>query len=226
MKKNNKKTLILDCDGVLYPISNIPLAEFVGAVKTVAAEFGISDEEYEKISEKTKAENSVGLFNFVYNLCGKDDVKMEKFNNRMVEVIDYSKIERDDELFNLLQSAKENYNIVVLTNNTRPHLEMVIKKKFGKTIEEFGVDCYDVKHQRYKGKFYPKQSEIGMKLFTNKIGVKPRDCILVEDTQRNLDVAKEVGISSVLITEDFTLGKYLLSLQKSGLNANKKENTL
>lgn len=221
----NKKTLIIDCDGVLYPISNIPTADIVSAVEVVAKEFNISEEKYKQTSEKTKREKAPGLVNFVYNLCNKDDEKVKAFNKRMTEVIDYSKIKRDDNLFQLLQKTKENYNVVILTNNTRPHLEKVLEKRFDKNIVEFGIDCYDISSQKYKDKFYPKQSELGMKLFTKKLGLKPQECILVEDTKRNLEVAAEVGIEGVLITEDYTLSKYLLSLQNPN-KTYKNENTL
>lgn len=221
----NKKTLIIDCDGVLYPSTDITMFDFVKAVKESANYFGITDEQYEKISQNTKASGSLGIFNFVYNLCNKDDNMQDEFNKKMVEHIDYSKIKEDKALLKLLNETQKKYNIVVLTNNSRPHLEQIAQKRFGKNINDLGFECYDISHTKYKDKFYPKQSELGLKLFTQRIGVNLGDCVLVDDSQRNIDVAKEIGISGVLITEDFALGKYLKSLQTPTNIVNKKENT-
>lgn len=211
---NNKETFIIDCDGVLYDDSCIGVVEFVKAIKKTASEFSISDDDYAKISEQTKA-NSSGLFNFVYALCDYDEARFDTYAQRVADNTDYSKIERNDELLKLLKQTQKHHDIVILTNNTKPHLEKVIDKRFGCTIEDFGIECYDIKSLKKGDKFYPKQTEIGLKLFTQILGKHPSECTLVDDTKRNLDVAQQIGMGAEHITENNSLQKFLLSLEST-----------
>ena len=55
-----RKTLILDCDGVLYPTSQLSLRDFVSAMKRTAKAWGISDEEYNKASQASLSKTQKG----------------------------------------------------------------------------------------------------------------------------------------------------------------------
>ncbi len=224
-----KQTLIVDCDGVLYPKEDLQLQEFVSAMNETILELGISKESYEKISSETK-ERKPGMYNFVYALCNLSDEKYEAFCQKMTEKVDYSRLKRDESLFELLKATNEHkdFEVVILTNNTRPHLEKVFDKLFDRSVEEFeyesGVMCYDIADMKKGDAFYPKQSQIGLKLFSQKISKNPQECILVDDTPRNIDAAKNVGMGAVLINSELTLHKYLKTLPKSTniiLNRNK-----
>ncbi|MFV0626527.1 MAG: HAD family hydrolase [Alphaproteobacteria bacterium] len=224
-----KQTLIVDCDGVLYPKESLQLQEFVSAMNETVLKFGISKENYEKISSETK-DQKPGMYNFIYALCDSNDKKYADFCQEMTQKVDYSRIERDEPLFELLKSMNDgkNFDVVILTNNTRPHLEKVFDKLFDRSVEEFeyesGVMCYDITDMKYGDLFYPKQSQIGLKLFSQQISKKPQECILVDDTSRNLEAAKNVGMGAVLINSELPLHKYLKSLSKSNnisLNRNK-----
>lgn len=218
-----KKTLIVDCDGVIYPMSDIPLAEFVGAMKNTAQEFGFSTQEYNQASQVTLENKSLGMFNFIKELCNHDDAKFENFCENMFDKIDYSKIKRDDEILKLLEKTKVNYNVVILTNNHLSHLEKVLDARFGKNTQNLGIDCYDIRDTLKDGVFLPKQTEDGLTNFANKIDCDVGDCILVDDARRNLNVAEKMGMPGVLINESNSLSDYLQSLQINILNTFQKD---
>ena len=68
------------------------------------------------------------------------------------------------------------------------------------------------------GVFYPKQNPKSLEIFADRLGVLPQDCILIDDTQRNLDSAKQIGMQTVLIDDEkCTLKQYLTSINSSNI---------
>ena len=66
------KTLIIDCDGVLYPEYQFPLSKEIKAIEEQACANNISKENYQKISNETLKRGEQGLYNFILNLCNKN----------------------------------------------------------------------------------------------------------------------------------------------------------
>lgn len=207
-----RKTLILDCDGVLYPTTQISLRDFVSAMKRTAEARNISTEEYNRSSEASLAKNAKGMFNFILELTGGDRKAFNSFCSEMFDRVDYSKITRDDALKKRLSEVQKTHDVVILTNNHAAHLEKVLNARFGETSETLGIPCYDIRSTEKGGMFHPKQSEIGLSVFAEKIGKKPSECILVDDTPANIKAAKQIGMGGVLITEKNTLSRYLSAL--------------
>lgn len=218
-----KKTLIVDCDGVIYPMSDIPLSSFVGAMKDTAQDFGFSTEEYNNASQITLNNKSLGMFNFIKELCHHDNEAFENFCESMFNKIDYSKIQRDEDTLLLMQKTKANYDIVILTNNHRNHLDKVLEARFGKNTQNIGIECYDIRDTLKDGVFLPKQTENGLINFVSNINKNIEDCVLVDDAKRNLNVAEKIGLNGVLISESNSLSDYLKSLQTNILNTFQKD---
>ena len=66
----NKKTLLFDCDGVLYPLYQLPTQKIVLAMKeTYRQDLGLSGDEQQKISEETRQNNRLGMFNYIKAMC-------------------------------------------------------------------------------------------------------------------------------------------------------------
>ena len=101
------KTLIIDCDGVLYPEYQFPLSKEVKAIEFQAYSSNISKENYQKISNETKKRGEVGLFNFILNLCNKKMNSYNIFCQKVANSLDYSNIKRNEELYNLLVKASK-----------------------------------------------------------------------------------------------------------------------
>ena len=205
------KTLIIDCDGVLYPEKQLPIYVIIKAMKDQATAFNISQEQYNKISSETRKRKEEGIFNIALNLVGKDQALFDKFCHNMIESIDYSKIKRDDELYELLLKTGKKYDICIFTNNHMLHLDKVYRNLFGKTLEEFPFKSYDICSTLKDGYFHPKQSKDGYLNFLEKINKKNTECIVYDDSKKNIQKCIENNIPYELISPENTLK---MALQK------------
>ncbi len=215
-----RKTLILDCDGVLYPTTQISLRDFVSAMKRTAEARGVSAEEYNRASEASLAKNAKGMFNFILEMAHGDKKEFDAFCTEMFGRVDYTKITRDDVLKKRLLEARKTNDVVILTNNHSAHLEKVLNARFGETSETMGIPCYDIRSTERDGMFHPKQSDSGLAIFAERIGKKPAECVLVDDTPANIKAAKSIGMGGYLITEKNTLSGYLASLSAPRVEKN------
>lgn len=216
------KTLILDCDGVLYPASDLTLADFISAMKkTFHQDVKISAELQKQISEETIAKKHLGMYNYIKAVCDKTGYAFNQFCEQMISYIDYSQISPDLQLGKMLLSSAKDYDTVILTNSHISHLDKVLQRRFNKSVfdmENANIKCFDIQALERNGVFHPKQEDKALSLFANRIGKLPQDCVLIDDMQRNLDAAQKNGMQTILINEDFTLKQYLLQLQNKKTN--------
>ena len=61
-------------------------------------------------------------------------------------------------------------------------------------------------------------------MFTERLGVPVQDCVLVDDTQRNIETAQSIGMQTVLIDEQNNTLKHYLSTQVSLGHIKKQSN--
>ena len=221
----NKKSLILDCDGVLYPTSQLELKEFVTATERASKSFGITEQQYLAASKRAKDNNAPGLGNFIKEMAEHNEDTLRRLSEAVVANVDYSRITRDDALLRQIHNAKKNFDVFIFTNNCKEHLDIILNKRFGTSIKDIGIDCYDVASTEKGGKFHPKQSEIGLKLFTQKINRHPSQCILIDDAKRNIDCAFAINMGGILITEEYNLSKCLKDLSANTPNTLYRHNS-
>lgn len=218
------KNILLDCDGVLYPLNELSTKEIVEAMKQIYRNnVGLTPQEQQFVSEKTISENHLGMFNYINEICRYKNYDFDKFCKDMANIIDYGKIAENKELWSSLQKASEQYNVGVLTNNSRAHLDKVFQQVFSKNVdqvEENGIKAYDIKFMEHGGYFRPKQDTLGLTMFLQKQGFKPQETILFDDTLRNIQKAKEAGMKAVLISQENSLIKELnkLSIKNSRIS--------
>ena len=221
-----KSTIILDCDGVLYPNSELTFDDFVKAMKTAFhQDVKLSSDLQKQISEDTIAKKHLGMFNYIKAVCEHTGYGFGRFCEKMQSYVDYSKISQDMQLFGLLSAAARDNEIVILTNNHISHLDKVLRHRFNKTVfdmENAGIKCFDIQSMERNGVFYPKQDDKALAMFAAKIGRRPQDCTLVDDTEKNVDAARRNGMHTVFINENFTLQQYLLQIQKTRTNTKVK----
>ena len=209
------KALILDCDGVLYPEYQVPLSKILSIMKNLAFySYNITPENYEKISKETIEKKEEGMFNFIFNLMGKNMDLFHKFCKKMINLTDYSNIKRDDELFELLLKTSKKYELYILTNNYVTHLNKVYENLFGINLENFPFKSYDITSTYKDGKFHPKQSENGFINFLQKINKKNNECIVCDDSKRNIKRCIEYNIPYEYITQNNTLKNVLKKLNQ------------
>ena len=198
------KTLIIDCDGVLYPEYQFPLSKEIKAIEEQAYANNISKEHYQKISNETLKRGEQGLYNFILNLCNKNMNSYNIFCKKIVDSID-CKIERNDELYNLLLKGSKKYDICILTNSSNYHLNKVYKYLFGQSLSDFPLPSYDISFTFKDGCFHPKQTKEGYINFMKKINVDKKDCIVIDDSYRNIQRCIELRIQYEYITKENTL---------------------
>ena len=199
------KTLIIDCDGVLYPGYLQPISVIVSAMEKEAFSRNITLEQYKKVSEETIKRGEDGMFNFILNLVGKDMNLFDKFCKNMIDSIDYSNITRDDELYELLLKVSKKYEICIFTNNHIYHLHIIYKNLFGKKIDELPFKSFDICSTFKDGIFHPKQSIDGYTNFLKRINKKNNECIVYDDSRRNIKRCIENNIPYEFITYNNTL---------------------
>lgn len=207
------KNIVLDCDGVLYPLSELPTKKIVDAMKYVYRnDVKLSGEEQKFISEKTIAEHHLGMFNYIKEICKYKNYDFDEFCARVVENTDYSGVKRNKALKDTLKNLNGRYNIVIFSNNSRSHLNAICRQVFDTDIVEMetnGIKICDIKSTEYGGYFYPKQHDKGFSLFLNRMRLKSDETILFDDAPINITKAKEAGMRAKLISAENTLLKEL-----------------
>lgn len=210
---SHKKTLIIDCDGVLYPSSQISLQDFVSAMKeTYRQDLGVSGEIQSQVSAETTAQKKLGMFNYIKAMCEKTGYSFEQYCQKMFDRVDYEKIQQDKALLQLLLVASQRDEVTILTNNHYAHLDKVLRHRFDKSLfemEDLGIKCYDITSSEQNGVFYPKQDPKGLLLFLQRLDRRPENCVLIDDSPRNIKTAQSIGMRGVLIDEEYPLSAYL-----------------
>lgn len=213
-----RQVQILDCDGVLYPGSMLALNDFVGAMqKTFSEDYHLDEAFLKKVSEKTLRKNHLGMFNYIKAVCDETGNSFQGFCRQMFAKVNYNQIKKDQALLKQLKAAATRHKMVIFTNNTIGHLDMVLKHRFGSSVFEFenaGIECYDIMATERQGAFYPKQNPKALELFASKIGYMPQECVLVDDSPRNIESAQQAGMQGVLIDESLSLSAYLAGLRE------------
>ncbi|EAY20529.1 hypothetical protein TVAG_239020 [Trichomonas vaginalis G3] len=214
-----KETLLIDCDGVLFPESALPIAKITQSLKNAALKIGYSAADIKEARKKAEKNQELGLFNSIWELSGKDIERFESICSEAFKTIDYSKIISNRKLYDLLKNASEYYNIFIATNNHLLHFRKVFERLFEM---EFSDDCFitciDITQTLDNGCFHPKQSIDGLKIFARVAKTRPEMCILLDDSSINIQRAKKINMKSMEIglvqNLEFCL-KELLSSQMS-----------
>ncbi len=207
--QKNKNIFIIDCDGVLYPQTELGLAQIVDAMKKVYREdVGLTGEQQKQISEKSIRLKHFGAFNFIKHICDETGYSFDLYRKKMVEATDYNAIHYNPTLKKLVDQLARQKKVVIFSNNSYEHIDCVLQKVFRRTAAELsqnGIMIYDITATEKNGYFHPKQSENGFSNFLENIGAQSEDCFLFDDSLPNLQKAKQSGIDGSLVTENNNL---------------------
>lgn len=206
-----RKLLILDCDGVLYPPENISHDDFVAALSAIKENFfeNISAESAEKIK------SGADIWNELWNICEKDEKKFENFCKKIIDHVDYSKIRKSKALFSLMTYSCNFFDIVIFSDNHKRHIEKVLQQRFGMGISDFkklGIKCYDVTSSKKENSLRLKRERSVLVDFCESHRRKVRDCIFVDNNQKNISAARDAGLETIYICKKRTLQSVLKSL--------------
>lgn len=209
-----RKTLILDCDGVLYPLTDIPNEIFIQIFRDAVYSMGITKEQYERASALSLERRALGMFNFAREICHDYGVDFEQLCDEFVRRMDYSRLTFDEKLLALIRQAEQKYDLAIYTNNHIKHLDKVLNAKFGLSSETIGFTCFDITSTLFNDIFHPKKSDLGLLMVAEKLGRLPEDCILIDDAEINCHKAESIGMGAVLITDSYTLKDCLRDMLK------------
>lgn len=110
-----------------------------------------------------------------------------------------------EEVFELIKKLKKNgYRLGLLSNTLEDWFEEIIQnRKFNQT--------FDVIVTSYKSKIAKPDISIYNEI-VEKLNVKPDECIYIDDLEKNIPPAKQLGMKTILFTDFENLKKELASL--------------
>ena len=118
------------------------------------------------------------------------------------------------EKLELLEKLKEKYRIVLLSNTNQMHIERTATAefaKYSKTIDDYFDHCY----LSYEMKMVKPDRDIFETLLKSE-AVNPENCLFLDDSLKNIEMAKSLGIQSYLVDENENLDFLLDSINVIG----------
>ncbi|RJQ15894.1 HAD family phosphatase [Candidatus Woesearchaeota archaeon] len=190
------KAIIFDYGGVLS--ENVSLSSFGRAY---ASKFGKDPEEFRKvlienwIEARVNTIESQQFWKTLAQFIGIDETALRK------DFMNGFKFKED--VFTLAKKLKRKYKLGLLSNHIEDWLEELIQSHhLGKTFEVIVTS--------YKSKIAKPELEI-FKEIVEKLHVKPSECVYIDDREKNIPPAKELGMKPILFTGIDQLKKELAS---------------
>ena len=104
------------------------------------------------------------------------------------EFIQYHGFRKD--VLKLAISLKKKYKLAILSNQIKDWLEEEIEKHDLRGIFDIIVPSYEVKLSKPDHRIY--------QLVIDKLGLRPEECVFIDDTPGNIEVARNLGIYGIL----------------------------
>ena len=111
------------------------------------------------------------------------------------------------EKLELLTKLRERFRLLLLSNTNPLHIEMSTKNEFakrGKTIYDYFEKCYF----SYEMKLTKPQPEI-FEAVLKDAGLRPEECLFIDDGATNIAQAEKMGIQTYLATPGEDLSFFL-----------------
>lgn len=181
-------TILFDLDGTLYPNNN-PISAAVDALMTsyVQRHLGLQDPQEALQLRRSNGPRYGMTLNWLVEEHGADPDDYMRFCHN----INYYDFFQADSALNeqlaTLQGRK-----IIFTNAPSEHAETVLSIL---GIRQHFEQIYDIRYNNWRGKPF---KEAYTRLLS-AIECPAQECVLIEDSARNLPVAKELGMSTVFI---------------------------
>jgi putative hydrolase of the HAD superfamily len=182
------RVVLFDLDNTLYPPECGLLAHLDDRINEfVSDRLGLTVEETKALRHRYVQEYGTTL----HGLQAERGVPPEEYLSAVHDAVQLDRfLTRDEELLAALAAIE--IDKVIFTNAPRVYARRV--------IECLGLDEHfrvviDLEFHDYNGKPFREAYE----RVTTHLGLRPEECVLVEDTLRNLRVAKELGMTTVLV---------------------------
>lgn len=197
--------IIFDFGGVLMDLGG----KYTRNPSNLAKIFNISEKEAIEIWKENKEKL----------LVGKETPKefLARINKRLKSFINIDesyeiwkrleKIEKDQinwSLLNYIKLLRKNYKIYIFTDTF--------------DLDDGSLELFDLFVKHFDGVYksfeigYRKSNKEAFLYILKKINAKPKECVFVDDSQENINVASKVGLKGVLYTTLYQLEESLLFL--------------
>jgi putative hydrolase of the HAD superfamily len=180
--------VLFDLDNTLYPPACGLLAHLDDRINEFVSErLGLTLEDTRALRRRYIQEYGTTL----HGLQAEQGIPPDEYLSVVHDAVELDRfLTRDEELLAALAAIE--IDKVVFTNAPREYARRV--------IECLGLDEHfrvviDLEFHGYNGKPFREAYE----RVTAHLGVRPEECVLVEDTLRNLRVAKEIGMTTILV---------------------------
>jgi FMN phosphatase YigB (HAD superfamily) len=192
------KAIIFDYGGVLS--AETSLRDFG---RIYAPRFGKDPEEFNRLIMENWAParvNAISSALFWKNLAGFIGIAPDVLRKDFMYFFGFR-----EEVFALAKKLKKGgYKLGILSNQIEDWLEEIIEnRKFNQT--------FDVIVTSYKSKLAKPDIPIYREV-VEKLGVKPEECVFIDDMRKNLAPARQIGMKTILFTDFENLKKELEKL--------------
>lgn len=185
------KAVIFDCFGVLYPNAS---ANFFQRHKNL---FGNNSVYLDKLNLEidlaqvtraaffAKLEKEIGIPAYL--------IQREIDQELMV----------DQQLIQLIKKLKKSYKLAMLSNAGQEEIEVIYRDKIDKLFDTITVSCHE-------GIVKPN-----LEIYTRcikKLGVKPEECLFIDDSEKNIKAAQKLNMKAILYNSSENLSSKLNEL--------------
>ena len=173
-----KKAALFDFDGTLFGTSDVNFVSYAQALKEEGVDF-----ERDFFDNECDGRN---YKEFIPGLVNNDEAVVERVHKRKQQLYteNLNKAKVNEHLFNMIDALKGQYTVAIVTTASRKCVNEMLKATGKEGVFDMLICGDDVK----KFKPDPECYLIAME----KIGVKPEDTIVFEDSQYGIDA----GIAS------------------------------
>ncbi|MCL2740217.1 MAG: HAD family phosphatase [Oscillospiraceae bacterium] len=100
----------------------------------------------------------------------------------------------DDKMVAIAKKLKRKYKIGIITDNKAERVKVIVEQNNLKNLFESIVVSSEVGSTKRQ----PKIFEVAMQ----SLGVKPEECIFIDNSQRNVDIARQVGMLGIYFDDE------------------------
>ena len=207
------KLIIIDCDGVLYPSSELDINAMVYAFNDVCDDFGLIEEKCTNIEDCTCNKPIKGFYDYIGYVAEKVGINRDDFILKMVEHIDYSHIKADkDKILEKFEKLNQNRPLSICTNNHATHVNQVLKAKFNIGAQQLPFEIFDARYAKKDGQHYPKESELFITQLEKHFGTEACNFLWIDDNPKIVEKIAKYGSKAILVDEKKSLAKILKAL--------------
>lgn len=198
----HKPVLFIDFDQTMTNGDDL-IKPLVHSIYEIAYERGANKRLLDFIGQKARSEGKYGIYNFILAFCQNNMTKFNEFCDELFKRIDYSSIHRDDKLFEVMKKCSKKYDLYILTNNHRKHVDIGLRQLFGVGIDEIDfIKSFDILETYHDERFWGKQMEGSLEQACKRVGATPDECTMIDDMRENLNMAKKIGMKTILVKKN------------------------